>query len=73
MGQCSAKQDSLDSNSWNSSSSSSLSSNPSCRSRTKRLDSSRRIYALMKEQRSRFYILRRCIVMLLCWHKYGKD
>ncbi|KAJ0969831.1 hypothetical protein J5N97_022708 [Dioscorea zingiberensis] len=28
--------------------------------------------ALAKEQRSRFYILRRCLVMLLCWHKYGK-
>jgi hypothetical protein len=22
----------------------------------------------LKEQRSRLYIIRRCIVMLLCWH-----
>ncbi|XP_064958288.1 small polypeptide DEVIL 17-like [Musa acuminata AAA Group] len=28
--------------------------------------------AVAKEKRSRFYILRRCVVMLLCWHKYGK-
>ncbi|KAM0938672.1 hypothetical protein DsansV1_C22g0170471 [Dioscorea sansibarensis] len=25
--------------------------------------------ALVKEQRSRLYILRRCVIMLLCWHK----
>ncbi|CAM8961929.1 hypothetical protein QQ045_004550 [Rhodiola kirilowii] len=24
---------------------------------------------LAKEQRSRFYILRRCITMLVCWHE----
>ncbi|KAK1307957.1 hypothetical protein QJS10_CPA09g01798 [Acorus calamus] len=23
---------------------------------------------LVKEQRAKFYILRRCVVMLLCWH-----
>ncbi|AES92638.1 rotundifolia-like protein [Medicago truncatula] len=23
-----------------------------------------------KEERSRLYILKRCIIMLLCWHKY---
>ncbi|KAF8043379.1 hypothetical protein BT93_A1654 [Corymbia citriodora subsp. variegata] len=28
-------------------------------------------WAMVREQRSRFYIARRCIVMLLCWHKYG--
>ncbi|KAK8683950.1 hypothetical protein V6N13_039991 [Hibiscus sabdariffa] len=27
---------------------------------------------MAKEQRSRFYILRRCVIMLLCWQKYGK-
>lgn len=32
----------------------------------------KRCVAMAKEQRSRFYILRRCIVMLLCWHKYNK-
>ncbi|RHN75559.1 hypothetical protein MtrunA17_Chr2g0322581 [Medicago truncatula] len=25
----------------------------------------------LKEYRGRFYIMRRCLVMLLCWHKYG--
>ncbi|KAJ4777827.1 hypothetical protein LUZ62_062084 [Rhynchospora pubera] len=29
-------------------------------------------FAVIKEQRSRFHILKRCVVMLLCWHKYGK-
>ncbi|XWS29147.1 hypothetical protein CRYUN_Cryun24cG0003600 [Craigia yunnanensis] len=29
--------------------------------------------AMAKEQRSRFYIAKRCLVMLLCWHKYGKS
>ncbi|KAK4583806.1 hypothetical protein RGQ29_021794 [Quercus rubra] len=28
--------------------------------------------AILKEQRSRLYIARKCVVMLLCWHKYGK-
>ncbi|KAK1265875.1 hypothetical protein QJS04_geneDACA000199 [Acorus gramineus] len=23
---------------------------------------------LVKEQRAKFYILRRCVVMLVCWH-----
>ncbi|KAJ6978538.1 hypothetical protein NC653_026840 [Populus alba x Populus x berolinensis] len=27
---------------------------------------------MAREQRSRFYIKRRCIIMLLCWQKYGK-
>ncbi|OAY38885.1 hypothetical protein MANES_10G049900v8 [Manihot esculenta] len=26
---------------------------------------------LVKEQRAKFYILRRCIVMLICWNEYG--
>ncbi|KAK6793401.1 hypothetical protein RDI58_006854 [Solanum bulbocastanum] len=29
-------------------------------------------YAMIKEQRSRFYIIRRCIIMLIFWHKYSK-
>lgn len=28
--------------------------------------------SIVREKRSRFYIVRKCIVMLLCWHKYGK-
>lgn len=31
-----------------------------------------RCLAVAKEHRSRFYIFRRCLVMLLCWPKYGK-
>ncbi|KAG4961096.1 hypothetical protein JHK82_037780 [Glycine max] len=30
----------------------------------------RRFSATLKEYRGRFYILRRCLVMLLCWHEY---
>ncbi|KAL4330673.1 hypothetical protein HN51_037372 [Arachis hypogaea] len=26
---------------------------------------------LVKEQRARFYIIRRCIVMLICWSHYS--
>ncbi|KAK4733318.1 hypothetical protein R3W88_007579 [Solanum pinnatisectum] len=29
-------------------------------------------YAMIKEQRSRFYIIRRCIIMLIFWHRYSK-
>ncbi|XWS19409.1 hypothetical protein CRYUN_Cryun31cG0013000 [Craigia yunnanensis] len=32
----------------------------------------KRCLTMAKEQRSRFYILRRCVIMLLCWQKYGK-
>ncbi|KAB2595958.1 hypothetical protein D8674_031408 [Pyrus ussuriensis x Pyrus communis] len=31
----------------------------------------RRCSMLVKEQRARFYILRRCVTMLLCWHERG--
>ncbi|XP_027905395.1 uncharacterized protein LOC114164817 [Vigna unguiculata] len=27
---------------------------------------------LVKKQRAKFYILRRCIAMLLCWHERGE-
>ncbi|CAJ2646684.1 unnamed protein product [Trifolium pratense] len=29
-----------------------------------------RCYTMVKEHKSRFYIIRRCIMMLICWHKY---
>ncbi|XP_006400132.2 uncharacterized protein LOC18017359 [Eutrema salsugineum] len=29
---------------------------------------SRRLGKYMKEQKGRIYIIRRCVVMLLCWH-----
>jgi hypothetical protein len=25
---------------------------------------------MVKEHKSRFYIIRRCVMMLICWHKY---
>ncbi|XP_047957753.1 small polypeptide DEVIL 4-like [Salvia hispanica] len=30
--------------------------------------SSKKLGRFMKEQRGRLYIMRRCVVMLLCWH-----
>ncbi|MQL81938.1 hypothetical protein Taro_014407 [Colocasia esculenta] len=30
----------------------------------------RRCASLVKEQRARFYIMRRCVVMLICWREY---
>nr|XP_009790777.1 PREDICTED: uncharacterized protein LOC104238181 [Nicotiana sylvestris] len=29
-------------------------------------------YAMIKEQRSRFYIIRRCVFMLIFWHRHSK-
>ncbi|XP_077236835.1 small polypeptide DEVIL 19-like [Tasmannia lanceolata] len=34
---------------------------------------SRRCSRLVKEQRARLYILRRCATMLLCWYIHGDD
>ncbi|KAL3813543.1 hypothetical protein ACJIZ3_014811 [Penstemon smallii] len=34
----------------------------------KRSLSSRKLGRFLKEQRGRLYIMRRCVVMLLCWH-----
>ncbi|KAE8646485.1 hypothetical protein Csa_015850 [Cucumis sativus] len=34
---------------------------------------SRRCASLVKEQRARIYILRRCATMLLCWYIQGDD
>ncbi|RZB65747.1 hypothetical protein D0Y65_041701 [Glycine soja] len=27
--------------------------------------------SIAKEHRARFYIMRRCVAMLVCWHKHG--
>ncbi|OAY31262.1 small polypeptide DEVIL 4 [Manihot esculenta] len=35
---------------------------------SKRRISSRGLGAALREQRARLYIIRRCVVMLLCWH-----
>lgn len=34
---------------------------------------SRKCASLVKEQRARLYILRRCATMLLCWYIQGDD
>ncbi|KAG2728475.1 hypothetical protein I3843_01G202200 [Carya illinoinensis] len=34
---------------------------------------SRKCASLVKEQRARIYILRRCATMLLCWYIQGDD
>ncbi|KAG1339273.1 hypothetical protein COCNU_04G015790 [Cocos nucifera] len=31
---------------------------------------SSRCASLVKEQRARFYIMRRCVIMLICWRDY---
>lgn len=31
----------------------------------------RKYSSLAKEQKARFYIMRRCIAMLVCWHEHG--
>lgn len=52
----------------------------SCRSRSTtfaknsgggRCSFTRRCANLVKEQRARFYIMRRCVTMLICWRDYG--
>ncbi|KAG7025934.1 hypothetical protein SDJN02_12432, partial [Cucurbita argyrosperma subsp. argyrosperma] len=43
------------------------------RSTGRRHGFSRRCAALVKEQRARVYILRRCATMLLCWYIHGDD
>ncbi|XP_057425063.1 small polypeptide DEVIL 4-like [Lotus japonicus] len=35
---------------------------------SKRRISSRGVGGVLREQRARLYIIRRCVVMLLCWH-----
>ncbi|KAJ0048258.1 uncharacterized protein LOC116146368 [Pistacia vera] len=37
-------------------------------SESKRKFSCKGLGGFLKEQRGRLYIIRRCIVMLLCWH-----
>uniref|UniRef100_J3M4G9 ROTUNDIFOLIA like 8 n=1 Tax=Oryza brachyantha TaxID=4533 RepID=J3M4G9_ORYBR len=40
------------------------------RRRTKAAELRRRCYGVLKQQRTRLYILRRCVSMLLCWHQH---
>ncbi|KAM7271781.1 hypothetical protein ACFE04_030995 [Oxalis oulophora] len=54
----------------NSSSSSSLSSSNKTR---QRCSFTRKCARLVKEQRARFYIMRRCVTMLICWRDYSDN
>ncbi|XP_052156571.1 small polypeptide DEVIL 10-like [Oryza glaberrima] len=47
-----------------------LKSSSSSRRMTKPAELRRRCYAVLKQQRTRLYILRRCVSMLLCWHEH---
>lgn len=40
------------------------------RGETTKRSFARRCSSLVKEQRARFYIMRRCIIMLICWREY---
>ncbi|PHT73404.1 hypothetical protein T459_24189 [Capsicum annuum] len=43
-----------------------------CRRKTHRKTGfRRRSLTMMKQQKTRFYILRRCIIMLLCWQSHS--
>ncbi|XP_062154049.1 small polypeptide DEVIL 19-like [Alnus glutinosa] len=46
-----------------------------CRIPSKRKGHSftRKCSSLVKEQRARIYVLRRCATMLLCWYIHGDD
>lgn len=52
-------------------SSRSASSNCGRKSSSRRCSFSRKCARLVKQQRARFYIVRRCITMLICWHDYS--
>ncbi|KAI4385664.1 hypothetical protein MLD38_003661 [Melastoma candidum] len=40
-------------------------------SKSRKCSFTRRCTRLVREQRARFYIMRRCVTMLVCWHDYG--
>ena len=37
----------------------------------RRCSFTRKCASLVKEQRARFYIMRRCVTMLICWREYS--
>ncbi|GMI84879.1 DEVIL 11, ROTUNDIFOLIA like 8 [Hibiscus trionum] len=53
------------------SSSSSFIVKNSSASSAKRCAFTRKCARLVKEQRARFYIMRRCVTMLICWRDYA--
>ncbi|KAK8542230.1 hypothetical protein V6N13_137197 [Hibiscus sabdariffa] len=65
-----SKKESSSSRSRSSSSSSFIIKNSSA-SPNKRCAFTRKCARLVKEQRARFYIMRRCVTMLICWRDYS--
>ncbi|KAE9619312.1 hypothetical protein Lalb_Chr02g0151761 [Lupinus albus] len=37
---------------------------------SKRRVSNKGVGGVLREQRAKLYIIRRCVIMLLCWHDY---
>ncbi|KAK4835896.1 hypothetical protein QYF36_015967 [Acer negundo] len=55
-----------------SSSSSNFTKNPPNKANhSRRCSFTRKCARLVKEQRARFYIMRRCVTMLICWRDYS--
>ncbi|KAL3037606.1 hypothetical protein AAZX31_01G078000 [Glycine max] len=52
-------------------SSSSIMKNSSSSSTQRKCAFARKCARLVKEQRARFYIMRHCVIMLICWHEYN--
>ncbi|XP_039052396.1 uncharacterized protein LOC120194063 [Hibiscus syriacus] len=67
----SSKSPLLRSSSQKNSSSSSSSKCSLPRSFSQKTSISRKCSTVAKEQKARFYIMRRCVAMLVCWHKHG--
>ncbi|KAF5733829.1 hypothetical protein HS088_TW16G00270 [Tripterygium wilfordii] len=44
---------------------------PLMKNSRRRCSFTRKCARLVKEQRARFYIMRRCVSMLICWNDYG--
>ncbi|CAJ2640832.1 unnamed protein product [Trifolium pratense] len=55
------------------SSNSSLMKNNSSSTHQRKCAFARKCARLVKEQRARFYIMRRCVVMLICWNDQYTD
>ncbi|XP_039041666.1 uncharacterized protein LOC120180404 [Hibiscus syriacus] len=67
----SSKSPLLRSSSQKNSTSSSSSKCSLPRSFSQKTTISRKCSSVAKEQKARFYIMRRCVAMLVCWHKHG--
>ncbi|KAK9126988.1 hypothetical protein Scep_015834 [Stephania cephalantha] len=55
----------------NSSSKSTRSLHRSSSTTSSRVSFTRKCASLVKEQRAKFYIMRRCVTMLVCWRDYS--